>query len=63
MLELGRENIEARFSRFVALHDRTIGRLERRIDYVDLRYANGFAVRVPELRQEKAEPKRGRRAG
>jgi len=63
LLELGRENIEARFSRFVALHDQTIGRLERRIDYVDLRYANGFAVRVPDLRQEKAEPKRGRRAG
>jgi len=63
LLELGRENIEARFSRFVALHDQTIGRLERRIDYVDLRYANGFAVRVPDLHQEKAEPKRGRRAG
>jgi cell division protein FtsQ len=62
-LELGRENIEARFARFVALHARTIGRLERRIDYVDLRYANGFAVRVPELRNEKAEPKRGRRTG
>ena len=63
LLELGRENIEARFTRFVALHDQTIGRLERRIDYVDLRYANGFAVRVPELRQEKAAPKRGGRAG
>ncbi len=63
MLELGRENIEARFARFVALHGQTIGRLERRIDYVDLRYANGFAVRVPELRHEKLEPKRGRRTG
>jgi cell division protein FtsQ len=63
MLELGREHIEARFARFVALHARTIGRLDRRIDYVDLRYANGFAVRVPELRHEKAEPKRGGRAG
>ncbi len=63
MLELGRENIEARFARFVALHGQTIGRLERRIDYVDLRYANGFAVRVPELRHEKSEPKRGRRTG
>ncbi len=62
-LELGRENIEARFARFVALHGRTIGRLERRIDYVDLRYANGFAVRVPELRNQKTEPTRGRRAG
>jgi cell division protein FtsQ len=62
-LELGREDIEARLARFVALHDRTIGRLDRRIDYVDLRYANGFAVRVPELRHEKADPKRARRTG
>ena len=57
------ESVEARLARFVALHDLTIGRLGRRIDYVDLRYANGFAVRVPELRREKAEPRRGRRAG
>jgi cell division protein FtsQ len=62
-LELGREDIEARLARFIALHDRTIGRLQRRVDYVDLRYANGFAVRVPGLPHEGAEPKRGRRAG
>jgi cell division protein FtsQ len=62
-LELGREDIEARLARFVAFHARTIGRLGRRVDYVDLRYANGFAVRVPELLHEKAEPKRGRRTG
>jgi cell division protein FtsQ len=62
-LELGREDIEARLARFIALHDRTIGRLQRRVDYVDLRYANGFAVRVPGLRPEGAEPKRGRRTG
>ena len=62
-LELGREHIEARLSRFVALHARTIGALGRRIDYVDLRYANGFAVRIPELRHEKSEPARGTKAG
>lgn len=62
-LELGREDIEARLARFVALHDRTIGRLGRRVDYVDLRYANGFAVRVPGLPREKAEPKSEHRAG
>lgn len=62
-LELGREDIEARLARFVAVHDRTIGRLGRHIDYVDLRYANGFAVRVPELLREKSEPKRERRRG
>lgn len=62
-LELGRESIEARLARFVAVYGRTLAPLGRRLDYVDLRYANGFAVRVAELRREKAEPKRGRRPG
>lgn len=57
-LELGREQIEARLARFVAAYGRTLGQLDRRIDHVDLRYANGFAVRVPELRFEKTAPKR-----
>jgi cell division protein FtsQ len=62
-LALGREQVEARLARFVAMHDRTLAPLGRRIDYVDLRYANGFAVRIPELRREKAAPKRGRQPG
>ena len=62
-LVLGREQVEARLARFVAVHDRTLARLGPRVDYVDLRYSNGFAVRVPELRHEKAEPKRGRQPG
>lgn len=56
-LELGREQVEARLERFVAAYERTLGRLGRRIDYVDLRYANGFAVRIPELKYEKTQPK------
>jgi cell division protein FtsQ len=63
VLELGREHVEARLARFVATYGRTVGRLGRRIDHVDLRYANGFAVRIPELRHEKPEVRRGRRAG
>ncbi len=62
-LELGREQIEERLARFLAAYERTFALLGRRLDYVDLRYANGFAVRIPELRREKAEPRRGRRAG
>ena len=65
-LELGREDIEARLGRYVDVHARTIGTLNRRIDYVDLRYANGFAVRIPELKGEQgasarsaADAKRG----
>lgn len=62
-IALGRESVEARLARFVATHGRTIGRLGRRIDYVDLRYANGYAVRIPELRHEKPQAPRGRRTG
>ena len=51
-IELGREDIEARLARYLAVHERTVGTLKRRIDYVDLRYANGFAVRIPELKGE-----------
>ena len=62
-LELGREQVETRLARFVAAHDRTLGRLGRRVEHVDLRYANGFAVRVPELAREKPETKRGKKTG
>ena len=62
-LALGRENIEARLARFASVHARTIAALGRRVDYVDLRYANGFAVRIPELAEGKRPPKRGARPG
>jgi len=57
-LELGREHIEARFTRFVAAYERTLATLDQDVQYVDLRYANGFAVRVPSARIP--EPARGR---
>jgi cell division protein FtsQ len=55
-LELGRdgaEPVEARLARFVARYGETLGRLNRRSPggdarQVDLRYPNGFALRVPE---------------
>ena len=59
-LALGRGNVEARLARFVEAHGRTLGRLGRRVDYVDLRYTNGFAVRIPELRHEVPDPKSAR---
>jgi cell division protein FtsQ len=62
-LALGREQMEARLDRFVALHGETLAPLGRRFDYVDLRYPSGFAVRFPEPRREKAAPKRGARTG
>lgn len=54
-LELGREHIEARLARFIAAYDRALGSVERRIEHFDLRYPNGFAVRVPEPGREKPQ--------
>lgn len=48
-MELGRdgaETIEQRLERFVAAYPQSIGRLGRNYDHVDLRYPNGFALRV-----------------
>jgi cell division protein FtsQ len=54
-LVLGRDEPDARLARFAAGYTRTIGALARsgtRIDYVDLRYRNGFAARVPGFREK-----------
>ena len=52
-LQLGRDSekdpLHERLARFVEVYPGTIGHLPRRLDYVDLRYPNGFALRVPEL--------------
>ena len=58
-LELGRDDADARLARFVAAQPRTLGTLERagtHVDYVDLRYRNGFAARVPKFREKTARP-------
>ena len=60
-LELGRdqlkESVLERLSRFVAHYAQTLGGLNRRLDYVDLRYPNGFALRVPEIMHPITDPK------
>lgn len=52
-LELGRdypaEPAERRLARFVASFPQTLARLQRRHEYVDLRYPHGFALRIPEM--------------
>ena len=60
-LDLGREQVEERLRRFVATYPRTIARMTRPVDRVDLRYANGFAARVPGL-PPAAEPRQKRGA-
>ncbi len=50
-VQLGRESekdrLEERLARFVAAYPQTVARLGA-VDYVDLRYPNGFALRVPD---------------
>jgi cell division protein FtsQ len=57
-LELGRSDLENRLARFVLNYERASQVLGRRVEYVDLRYTNGFAVRVPELARAEAKEKR-----
>jgi cell division protein FtsQ len=47
---LGRDGDQAeeRLRRFVAAYDSTLKIMQRKHEYVDLRYPNGFALRVPE---------------
>jgi len=53
-IEIGREEPQARLDRFIGLYGKTVGVLAKggtRIDYVDLRYRNGFAARVPGFKE------------
>jgi len=40
--------VEGRLARFVNAYPRTLARISGRHEYVDLRYPNGFALRLPE---------------
>lgn len=50
LLKLGREKIETRLKRYVSVYKQSIVNLNQSIplDYVDLRYPNGFAIRLSE---------------
>lgn len=50
VLQLGRENLEARLVGFVSAYHRTMALLPQPPSHVDLRYSNGFAVRNPGLK-------------
>ena len=53
LLELGRDNLEAKLAGFVASYERTVARLPRPSTYIDLRYTNGFAVRSSGLKWDR----------
>jgi len=44
-IELGREQMQQRLERFVAVYPYSLATLSRKIGFVDLRYRNGFAAR------------------
>jgi cell division protein FtsQ len=47
VIELGRDQTEARLQKFAGVYSRTLGLLKAGVSYADLRYPNGFAVRKP----------------
>lgn len=57
-LEVGRDTaesaVEARLARFVRAYPATLGKIARRHEYADLRYPNGFALRVVEAARGKS---------
>lgn len=56
MLVLGREHSEARLKKFIAVYNQTIAPVQWQPSYADLRYDNGFALRVPEAVRQQDEP-------
>lgn len=56
LLVLGRERSEARIRKFVAAYNRSVVQLQWQPDYADLRYDNGFALRVPEAVRQQSKP-------
>ncbi|MGB7543182.1 MAG: cell division protein FtsQ/DivIB [Burkholderiales bacterium] len=62
VVQLGRESdkdrIADRLARFVSVYTQTLGKLARRLDYVDLRYPNGFALRLPEMLNSESRKRR-----
>ena len=54
-IELGRNEAGERLSRFVLYYGRTVAALARAgtgTEYVDLRYRNGFAMRMPGFKEK-----------
>jgi len=64
-IQLGRDSdrdrVEDRLARFVSVFPQTLADMRQRVDYVDLRYPNGFAVRVNTRITEKPRPERDAR--
>ena len=53
VVALGRDQVAGRLEKFVRNYDATVARMPRQVAYVDLRYPNGFAVRMAGSEQNK----------
>ena len=51
MLGRDADAAEERLRRFVGVYDATLKTMQRKHEYVDLRYPNGFALRVPDAEE------------
>lgn len=55
VVQLGRETekdrVADRLTRFAMIYPQSLAALSRRLDYVDLRYPNGLALRVPGMKE------------
>lgn len=49
-VEIGRDESVERLRRFVVAYPNSLARLDRPFEYVDLRYPNGFSVRLPDFK-------------
>ncbi len=58
VIDLGREQIEARLDRFVGVFERTMAHVQHKVTHADLRYANGFSLRTPDLPLKSPDPAR-----
>ncbi|MEZ0236792.1 MAG: cell division protein FtsQ/DivIB [Methylophilaceae bacterium] len=56
VIEVGREQMEARLKKFAGVYAKTLGSLNVKVAYADLRYPNGFAVRKPARSAKPAVP-------
>jgi cell division protein FtsQ len=59
LLKLGRERVDERLATFLSVYERTVAPVSGRLDYIDLRYPNGFAVKLAEARPASRPGTRG----
>jgi len=59
-IALGREHVESRLNKFSRAYQKTLSTLNVDIQYADLRYSNGFAVRKPSKATKSLENSKGK---